>query len=245
MKYLFFSLLNGIYGFMLLFSITSDMPGVTLIIFTGGILAVLGVTGFGLWIWQTVTSIKEKPSNVKNLLISWWSITRGIDILLVLGLLFRFFVLQPYVIEGPSMNPNYYDREYILVNQMSYRLHLPARGETVVFKYPLDPKEEYIKRIIGLPGETVEIKNGKVYVNEKSLLESYLADGEVTLVNSNIEEKFKTTLKSNEYFVMGDNRNHSSDSRTWGILPKNNIIGKAWFVIYPLQYKGLVKIPQF
>ncbi len=230
---------------MLLFSITSDMPGVTLIIFTGGILAVLGVTGFGLWIWQTVTSIKEKPSNVKNLLISWWSITRGIDILLVLGLLFRFFVLQPYVIEGPSMNPNYYDREYILVNQMSYRLHLPARGETVVFKYPLDPKEEYIKRIIGLPGETVEIKNGKVYVNEKSLLESYLADGEVTLVNSNIEEKFKTTLKSNEYFVMGDNRNHSSDSRTWGILPKNNIIGKAWFVIYPLQYKGLVKIPQF
>lgn len=230
---------------MLLFSVTKDTPGVALIIFIGGTLTILGVVGFGLWIWQTIISIKEKDSNVKNFLKSWWSVTRGIDILLILGLLFRFFVIQPYIIEGPSMNPNYYDREYILVNQMTYRIHPPKRGDTIIFKYPLDPREDYIKRIIGLPGETIEIEDGKVFVNGAQLLEPYLIDEEVTLVNSSIEETLTATLKSNEYFVLGDNRNHSSDSRSWGVLPKKNIIGKAWFVIYPFKYEGFIKDPQY
>lgn len=245
MKYLLFALINALYGFMLLFSVTKDTPGIGLILFIGGTLSILGVIGFGLWIWQTVSSVKGKNAKADNSLASWWQIVRGIDILLILGLLFRFFVLQPYIIEGPSMETNFYDNEYILVNQMTYRIHPPERGDVIVFKYPKDPSEDYIKRIIGLPGETVEIKNGSVYINGNKMNEGYLKPNETTIVQADKEATLETVLGNDEYFVLGDNRYHSSDSRDWGILPKKNIIGKAWFAIYPFKYKGLIKDHNF
>jgi signal peptidase I len=238
MKYLLVALINAVYGIMLLTSITRNTPGLILIVFIGGILAILGIVGFGLWLWEMISSVKERPKSAELALKSWWQIAKGIDILLILGLLFRFFVLQPFVVDGNSMEPNYHDKEYLLVNQLTYRLRAPERGETIIFRYPKDPQEDFIKRIVGLPGETLEIDHGQVYINDLLLEENYI----------NVEEALsgqlsKITLKNDEYFVMGDNRNHSSDSRDWGALPRKNIIGRAWLNVYPLRYWGLVKNP--
>ncbi|MBM2821236.1 MAG: putative signal peptidase signal peptidase [Candidatus Berkelbacteria bacterium] len=243
MKYLIISLLNAIYGLVLLFSVTPNSSGVTLVLFIGTILALLGIIGFALWIWHTITSIRGQSTNTENILKSWWQIAKGIDVLLVFGLLFRFFVLQPFMVEGNSMEPNYHDKEYLLVNQMTYRLRSPQRGETIIFKFPINPQEDYIKRIIGLPGETVKISEGKVFINNKMLIEDFLTAGQQTNFGGGLDQKYFKTLGENEYFVMGDNRDHSSDSRDWGILPKKNIIGRAWWIIYPLKYRNFIHNP--
>jgi len=238
MKYLLVALINAVYGIILLVSITKDTPGVILIIFIGAILATLGLVGFGLWLWEMIASIKEQPKRAQLALKSWWQIAKGIDVLLILGLLFRFLVLQPFLVDGNSMEPNFHDKEYLLVNQLTYRIRAPQRGETIVFRYPKDPQEDFIKRIVGLPRETLEIGGGQVLINGQLLQEDYINSDEALL-----REQSQITLGNDEYFVLGDNRNHSSDSRDWGILPRKNIIGRAWLVVYPFRYWGLVKNP--
>lgn len=140
------------------------------------------------------------------------------------------------------MEPNFHNREYLLVNQMSYRIRAPQRGEVIIFKFPLNPKEDYIKRIIGLPGETIKVENGNVYINNTILPEDYLSPDQKT---TSTQDQEGITLNKNEYYVMGDNRDNSSDSRTWGILPKKNIIGRAWLIMYPWSNRGLVKNPEY
>ena len=241
MKYLIVALINAIYGIMLFLSISRDTPGLFLIISIASIITILGLVGFGLWLYDFITSVKEEKKE-STLLKSWWQIAKGIDILLILGLLFRAFVLQPFMVDGNSMEPNFHDQEYLLVNQMTYRLRTPERGETIIFQFPKNPSEDYIKRIIGLPGETVEITEGKILINNQLLAESYLSEDEQTIANGGLTD-FKEQLGLDEYFVMGDNRGHSSDSREWGAVPRKNIIGRAWLVVYPWQYRGLVKNP--
>ncbi|MBI2642027.1 MAG: signal peptidase I [Candidatus Wildermuthbacteria bacterium] len=153
---------------------------------------------------------------------------------LALVLLIRGFVFQPFLVRGDSMMPNFHNGDYLIVDELSYRfLRDPTRGEVIVFKFPGDTSQKYIKRVIGLPGESVEIKEGKVYIlsnGEPALLEErYLDPQERT------EGFTSLTLKDNEYFVMGDNREFSSDSRRWGTLPRNEIIGKALLRIFPFQ----------
>ena len=139
------------------------------------------------------------------------------------------------------MEPNFHNNEYILVDMISYHLKQPKRGEVVVFKFPQKPSVSYIKRIIGVPNDCVTIENNKVYVNNHLIDESYKMPGTSTLVSNQTETIYKKCLSENDYFVMGDNREHSSDSREWGVVPRSNIVGRSWLIVYPLQYFGLVK----
>lgn len=138
------------------------------------------------------------------------------------------------------MFPNFEDRDYLLVDEISFRFRQPERGEVIVFRAPTEPSSRYIKRIIGLPNETIEIKNGSIFISGKLLDESTYLPSEV-LTSGNTE----ITLKDNEYFVLGDNRPFSSDSRSWGILPEENIIGKAFFRALPANNLSVIVKPVY
>jgi len=164
-------------------------------------------------------------------------------IVFVVAFLLRYFVIQPFLVDGESMMPNFHNAEYILTEKLSYFFSQPERGDIIVFRYPRNPSVSYIKRIIGLPGETVEITNSKITVINASnpngfvVQESYIPSDVQTLVytNGDTSQTFKETIPDNEYFVLGDNREHSSDSREWGLLPKSLITGRAWLTLWPLN----------
>ena len=142
------------------------------------------------------------------------------------------FLFQPHQVDGHSMEPNFHNGEYILTDKVSYRLHAPSRGDVVVFHSPQDERVDFIKRIIGLPGETVEIRGGKVYVNGMPLEEEFLRDSPSYVFEP-------TRVPQGNYFVLGDNRNNSSDSHVWGMVPEENIIGRAWVRYWPPDALGL------
>lgn len=162
----------------------------------------------------------------------------------IIVIIVRVFLVQPFIVDGSSMEPNFHDKEYILVDKLSYRFRAPARGEVIVFHPPNFPTENYIKRIIGLPGDTVDIANGKIDVNGVEISEPYLNSlpSDTTTV-INLPPKVK--VPAGQYFVLGDNRNHSSDSREWGLLPKANIIGRTWLVVLPIHDFGFVFDPAY
>lgn len=173
-------------------------------------------------------------SYLKSFFTFSWDIIRVAAIALVLAGLVRYFLIQPFFVEGASMEPNFEDGEYLLIDEISYYFKPVSRGEVVVFHYPLDTSKYYIKRIIGLPNETIEIKNGKIIIyntdNPDGLFidESYLPREGITAGD------IKKKLSQNEYFVLGDNRLASSDSRQWGTLPKNDIVGRVWLRAWPV-----------
>lgn len=159
-------------------------------------------------------------------------------IVLIFALLIRYFAIQPFIVDGQSMMPNYTDKEYLLAEKISYLFGEPKRGDVVVFQFPKNTSVNYIKRIIGLPGETVKIKDNKITIINSEhpkgfdLGEAYISKDSRTDVPE--ADGYVKRLKDNEYFVLGDNREHSSDSREWGILPKNDILGRAWVSIAKL-----------
>ncbi|MGB9726609.1 MAG: signal peptidase I [Minisyncoccia bacterium] len=143
----------------------------------------------------------------------------------------RAFIIQPFIVHGSSMEPNFYTRDYLIIDEISYRFRSPQRYEVIVFKAPNRPSQYYIKRIIALPNETIEIKNNKIFItNAKGktfeLKETYLA-------NNNTSGNISLKLGPNQYFVLGDNRLASYDSRNWGPLDKNLIIGRVWLRLWP------------
>jgi len=158
----------------------------------------------------------------------------------------RYFLMQPFFVKGASMEPNFDDGQYLIIDELSYRLRQPARGEVVVFRYPADPKQYYIKRIIGLPGETVEVVDGrvKIYNSEHSL--GFVLD-ETNYLPPTVSTygDQKTVLNSDEYFVLGDNRQASYDSRRWGVLPAENLIGRAWLRAWPPQVAKVFAAPEY
>lgn len=145
----------------------------------------------------------------------------------------RTFIVSPFVVDGDSMHPTFQNLDYLIIDEILYRFKAPERGDVVVFRYPKDPSIFYIKRIIGLPNETVSINHGAVTITT--------ADGEkITLnepyiVNEDATYTRNVTLKSGEYFVLGDNRPNSSDSRIWGPLPRKDIIGRVDLRLLPLS----------
>lgn len=241
MRYLIIALINTVYGALLLATLNTTTPGFYLVLFIALVLTILGLVGLGLWLWKT--AFTAKSADQLSALKSWYQLAKGIDILLIIGLLFRSFILQPFLVEGQSMEPNFHDGQFLLVDRINYKLRPPQRGEVIIFRYPKNTNEDYIKRIIGLPGENVQIENGKVLINNQLLDESYLPRGTKTNVSSSISNNLNITLGPEEYFVLGDNRNNSSDSREWGTVPKQNIIGRAWFSVYPLADFGKIKNP--
>ena len=160
---------------------------------------------------------------------------------IALFLFIYLLVMQPHKIKGLSMFPNFQDSEYLLTDKVSYRFGTPKRGDVVVFKARVAEGEEYIKRIIGLPGDKVSVQNGKVYVNNTLLDEKYLPQGLETQGNLFLQDGQTVTVPEGQYFVMGDNRPNSSDSRVWGFVTSQEITGKAWFVYWPLNLAGTVK----
>mgnify|MGYP001589964077 FL=1 len=151
----------------------------------------------------------------------------------------RYFVFQPFLVKGASMEPNFHEGDYLIIDELSYRLRNPERGEVVVFHFPFDPSQRYIKRVIGLPGETVAIKNGQVDIMAGDgsivVLSEPYAQGIYTNTG-NATGDANVTLKSDEYFVLGDNRAHSSDSREWGMVNRKFIIGRTILRAWPLMY---------
>ena len=154
------------------------------------------------------------------------------------------FLFKPFEVKGESMYPNYYDKEYVLTNLIVLRFQNPARGDVIVFKSPPDPKKDYIKRVIGIPGDTVSIKDGNVYIDDKLLDEStYIKPDVITYPQAFLSEGKTIKVPEKEYFVMGDNRLYSSDSREWGFVKHNAIIGDSMFVYWPLNRMRFIKNP--
>jgi len=147
----------------------------------------------------------------------------------------RYFLVQPFYVKGASMEPNFEDKQYLIIDEITYRVREPKRGEICVFRYPNDPSQFFIKRIIGLPGETVTVSGGHVTITTpagqiETLDESaYLASSVVTAGEKSV------TLGTNEYFVMGDNRTNSLDSRIFGPVPRANIVGRVMLRGWPVS----------
>ena len=179
---------------------------------------------------------------MKGFLSFIWEIIKIVVVAAVIVLPIRYFLFQPFLVKGQSMEPNFGNSDYLIIDQLSYRLREPQRGEVVVFKYPNIPSQRYIKRIVGLPGETVEIKDGKVMISGVPLDETtYLADSAYT-----DQREFQIIILSeNEYFVLGDNRLASSDSRVWGSLPRENIIGRVFIRAWPFAALAKIEAPQY
>ncbi len=160
---------------------------------------------------------------------------RSIGIALAIVFFIRIFIFQPFLVSGESMYPTFNNGDYLIVDEVSYRLKEPQRGDVVIFKYPENPKRFFIKRIIGLPGETIIFKNNEVYIQTNSsadmikLSEPYI--NQITIPINTTEQK----IDPDNYFVMGDNRGFSLDSRAWGQLPKENIVGIAGLRLFPLS----------
>lgn len=143
----------------------------------------------------------------------------------------RVFIAQPFIVKGESMDPTFEDGEYLIVDEISYYAGDPERGAVVIFKYPKDPSKYFIKRIIGLPGDTVVIEGGKVMIQTAENRVGFTLS-EPYIENASSENK-TVTLRDGEYFVMGDNRRNSLDSRAWGPLPRENIVGRAILRLFP------------
>lgn len=141
--------------------------------------------------------------------------------------------VHTFRIEGVSMEPNLHDGQYLIVNKLVYYFRSPQRGDIVVFHYPRNPRRDFIKRVIGLPGEKVEIKGEHIFINDEELEEPYT-------VHEGNYAWGPQVMGPDEYFVLGDNRNSSSDSHNWGPVPRDDIIGKAWISYWPPNYWGFV-----
>lgn len=168
-------------------------------------------------------------------------------IVFAVGIFFFVYLLimRPHKIKGMSMSPNYPDGEYLLTEKVTYYLRNPERGDIVVFTPPISNTDEYIKRVIGLPGEHVMVKGGHVYINDKLLNEPYLASTLRTEEGTFLAEGQDFTVPTGLYFVMGDNRPNSSDSRYWGPITKASMSGRAWIIYWPLNLSGVVPKPDY
>ncbi len=174
-----------------------------------------------------------------------WETLKMAALALLIVLPIRYFLFQPFVVSGNSMVPNFNDGDYLIIDEISYYLRPPERGEVAVFRAPPNPSTRYIKRIIGLPGETIEVEAGRIMITaqdgESFVLEEseYILNGEVLRYSGRME------LREDEYFVLGDNRRYSSDSRTWGPLPRKNIIGRAFFRAWPVSRFSIIETPHY
>jgi len=181
---------------------------------------------------------------MKKIFTFIWEIIKIVIIAALIVLPIRYFLFQPFFVRGQSMNPSFENGDYLIVDEISYRFRDPQRGEVIVFKYPQNPSQRFIKRIVGLPGETVEIREGEVIIygqDETKVLDesSYLPPGFPTLGNIRI------TLGEGEYFVLGDNRDFSFDSRRFGLLPRDKIIGKVFFRAWPFVALAKIEIQEY
>ncbi|MCX6779636.1 MAG: signal peptidase I [Candidatus Magasanikbacteria bacterium] len=164
----------------------------------------------------------------------------GITIALV-----RYYLFKPFYVKGASMEPTFLDHEYLIIDELSYRLHAPTRGDIIVFKYPNNQQEYFIKRIIGLPGERVKISENKVTIYNSEHPEGLLLNEIYIPKNVVTEGEVNTTLSKDQYFVMGDNRENSFDSRRFGKVDASLIVGRTWLRGWPLNRVQIFEAPKY
>lgn len=184
---------------------------------------------------------------VKSFFIYVLELIKVVVISLAIIIPVRYYLIQPFYVKGASMEPSFYDKEYLIIDEISYRLHEPARGDIVVFKYPRNPEEYFIKRVIGLPGEKVQVKDGFVYIYNKEhpdgikLEEKYLsAEVKTYGLNEDI-----IALSSTEYYVLGDNRNASKDSRSFGPVDQKFLTGRVLLRGWPFDRINVFSAPSY
>jgi len=184
--------------------------------------------------------------NEDSLIFSWlkklgiliFEVVKVVLISLAIILPIRLFLVQPFYVEGASMEPSFYQNEYLIIDEVSYRFNEPQRGEVIIFKNPKDTRAYFIKRVIGLPGETMTIEKGRVYIGGELLEEPYIE-------NFASDSHEAITLGDNEYFVMGDNRGNSLDSRMLGPINKDYIIGRVWIRGWPIDRINTFNVPVY
>lgn len=150
------------------------------------------------------------------------------------------FLMQPHQVKGNSMFPTYHDGEYLMTDKVTYRFRAPQRGDVVVFRTPMNEDYDFIKRVIAVPGDQIMVEGGSVYINGNKLDEKYLPDGYTTRAGRFLREGVVVEVSDNSYLCLGDNRGHSSDSREWGPVPAENIIGRVFFRYWPFERLGIV-----
>lgn len=184
---------------------------------------------------------------LKNFFSFVFELVKIVVISLVIIIPVRYFLIQPFYVKGASMEPNFYDHEYLIIDEITYRFNEPQRGDIIVFRYPRNPQEYFIKRLVGLPGESIKIDKGKVTIfNEENpdgfiLDEPYLEEGTKTY---GISED-QVTMTEEEYFVLGDNRNSSKDSRSFGPVNKSYITGRVLLRGWPFNRIKLFDTPAY
>jgi signal peptidase I len=177
---------------------------------------------------------------------TFFSFIETIVIALSIFLVIYLFFMQPHQVNGRSMVPNFQNGEYLLTDKVTYKMRNPERGEVVVFHAPSAahcPSGtgcDFIKRVIGIPGETIEVKNNHIYVNDFALEEDYIPDS-FKILSGEFTKNRIVKLDSDEYFVVGDNREYSSDSRAWGPIQKGDIVGRAFYRYWPAKVIGSIK----
>jgi signal peptidase I len=173
---------------------------------------------------------------------SFWELVKFALVALVIVVPIRLFVAEPFVVSGSSMFPTFKDKDYLIVDKLSYELGTPERDDVVIFKYPNDTTKYFIKRIIGLPDETVDIKGNTITITNAAHPNGFTLDQPfVKELMPDNTQTIHTVLKDNEYFVMGDNRPASSDSRYWGTVNRNLLTGRAFLRLLPLN--GISAMP--
>jgi len=181
---------------------------------------------------------------IKQILFFFKETIKIVILALIIVIPIRYFIFQPFVVKGASMEPNFQQGNYLIVDEISYRFRSPERGEVIVFKYPQKPSEKFIKRVIGLPGEKIKFENDQIiiiqqngesiFLNEKDYLEPpYFSDNK------------EFTVPQKQYFVLGDNRLHSYDSKNWGAVPKNHIIGRVFLRLFPPTEISGFPLPEY
>ena len=152
----------------------------------------------------------------------------------------RLYIAQPFIVSGDSMVPTFHNGEYLIVDEVSYRFEEPARGDVIIFRYPKDPSKYFIKRIIGLPGDTVALANGTVTITNTENPDGFVEHEPYLMDAQRTTERYTVALGEGEYFVLGDNRPASSDSRSWGVLPEDNIVGRAFLRLLPIAHAAVL-----
>ena len=184
--------------------------------------------------------VEEDLTFFQQALIFIWEVFKVVIISLIIIIPVRYFLIKPFYVKGASMEPSFYNNEYLIIDEISYRFNEPKRGDTIVFHYPLDRSQYFIKRVIGLPGEKIQITAGQIYIfNEHNpegrvLDETYLTPGMRTI------GEFDVRLLDDEYYLLGDNRSASLDSRVFGQVKRDVIVGRTWIRGWPLSRISIV-----
>lgn len=182
---------------------------------------------------------------IKRVVAAIFDFLQSIVVVMAIMVMIYLFIMSPQEISGASMETNFHNGEFILTNKIEYKFTDPKRGDIVIFKSPRNKEIDYIKRVIALPGETIRLSNSIFFINGKKVDEPYLAPGTYTFGGSFLIENTDFVVPKGKYFVVGDNRPHSSDSREFGPIAKEDFIGKALLRYWPFSRMGLISRPVY